>query len=80
MGNELVKFGFSQYGLQVEEKVKAFLVRDARKCIIGVLSLQIGDQLGEFMVTPKMFNGIRKGFPAYYGREMTIGLSVAIKH
>lgn len=58
MGNKLVKFGFSQQGFQVEEKVKAFLVRNTRKCIIRVLSLQIGDQLGEFMVTPKMFNGI----------------------
>ena len=79
MGNELVKFGISQYGFQVEEKVKAFLIRNTRKCIIWILSLQIGDQLGEFMVTPKMFNRIRKGLPAYDGREMTIGLSVAIR-
>lgn len=31
------------------------------------------------MVVSEMLHGIRKGFPAYNGREMPIGLSVAIE-
>ena len=62
MGNELVKFSFSQKGFQVKEKVKAFLIRNTRKCIIWILSLQIGDQLGEFMVTPKCSTESERAF------------------
>lgn len=79
MGNELVKLDFSEQSFQVEEKVEPFFIWDTRKCIVWILSLQIGNQLGKFMVVSEMLHGIRKGFPAYNGREMSIWLSMAIE-
>lgn len=77
MGDKLVKFGFSEKGLEMKEKIKALFVWDAWKCIVWVFSFQVNDQLGKFMIPSKVLHGIRKSLPAYDGREMTIGLPVA---
>lgn len=77
MGDKLVKFGFSEKGLEMKEKIKALFVWDAWKCIVWVFSFQVNDQLGKFMIPSKVLYGIRESLPAYDGREMTIGLAVA---
>lgn len=64
MGNELVEFRFSNEILKVEQEVEPLLIWDARESVIGVLALQISDQLGEFVVGTKMFHGIRESLPA----------------
>ena len=74
--NEFVKLRFSNQILEVEQKVEALLVRDAGECIIRVLALQIGHQLGELMVVAKVLHGIGERLPTDDGREVAVRLSM----
>jgi len=74
--NKLVKLGFSDKVLKVEEEIEALLIGDAGECIIGVFALEVSDQLGEFMVVTKVFDRVGESLPSDNGREMTIRLAV----
>lgn len=58
MRNEFVELGLSDEVLEVEKEVEALLIRDAGECIVGVLALEVGDQLGEFVIMTEVLDGI----------------------
>jgi hypothetical protein len=74
--NELVKLGLANEVLNVEQEVEALLVGNARESIIRVLTLQVGDQLGELVVITKVLHGVLQSLPADDGREVAVGLAV----
>lgn len=76
MRNEFIKLRLSNQILEVEQEVETLLVRDAGECIIGVLALQIGHQLGELMVVTKVLHGIGERLPTDDGREVAVRLSM----
>ena len=64
MRNEFVELGFSDKVLQVEQEVESLLVRNTGECIIGVLALKVGDQLGELMVVTEVFDRVCESLPS----------------
>jgi hypothetical protein len=76
MRDELVKLGLSNKVFEVEEEVKALLIRNARESIVGILALKINNELGELMVISKVINGISQRFPSNNGREVAVGFAV----
>lgn len=60
MGDELVELGFSNQILEVEQEVEALFVWDAGECIIGILALEIDDELGKFVVGAKVIDRVRQ--------------------
>lgn len=77
--NELVKLGLAHEVLNVEQEVEALLVGNAGESIIRVLTLQVGDQLGELVVLTKMLNRVLQGLPSDDGREVAVGLAVTVE-
>lgn len=65
--NKLVKLGLANEILQEEKEVKALLIRDARKRIVRILALQVGDQLSELVVVAKMLYRIGEALPSNDG-------------
>lgn len=74
--NELVKLGLANEVLNVEQEVEALLVGNAGESIIRVLTLQVGDQLGELVVLTKVLHGVLQSLPADDGREVAVSLAV----
>ena len=58
------------------EEGRALLVRDTREGIIGVLTLEIRDQLGVFVVFAELSDAVRQRFPTDESTEITNSLVV----
>ena len=76
MWNELVPSVLADELLQMIQKREPFLVRDATKCIIRVLSFEVGDEFGEFVVCSKLANTVGERFPAYNCGKVSVRLPV----
>jgi hypothetical protein len=77
--NELVKLGLAHEVLNVEQEVEALLVGDAGESIIGVLALQVGDELCELVVLAKVLHRILQRLPSDDGGEVAVSLAVTRK-
>jgi hypothetical protein len=62
--NELVKLGLANEVLNVEQEVEALLVGDAGESVIGVLALQVCDELCELVVLAKVLHRVLQSFPS----------------
>lgn len=76
VGDELVKLGLSNQVLEVEQEVEALLVWDAGERIVGILALEVHNELGELVVISEVLNGIYQGFPSNDGREVAVSFAV----
>lgn len=64
MRNEFIPLLLAQHFLQVVKKDEAFLVRNAGKGVIGVFTIEAGDQFCELMGLSKLSNRLRESIPA----------------
>lgn len=76
MRDEFVKLRLSNKVLEVEQEVKALLVGNARERIVGVLALEINNELSELVIVSKVFDGVSQRLPSNNGREVSVGFTV----
>jgi len=76
MGDELVELGLPNQILEVEQEVEALFVWDAGECIIGILALEIDDELGKFVVGAKVIDRVRQCLPPDNGRKVSVFFTV----
>lgn len=76
MGNELVPLLNTNQFLKVVEESRALLVGNAGEGIIGILTLEVRDQLGVFVVFTELGDAVRQRFPTDESTEITDPLVV----
>lgn len=76
MRNELVKLLLGHQILEVEQKSRALFVRYGRESVVWVLTLEVEDQLREFVVGPVEVDRFDKTVPPDDGVEVAVWFAV----
>lgn len=75
--NEFVPLFLAQQFLQVIQKSKTFLVRNAGEGVIRILALEVDDKFGKLMVFTEFSYRVRECFPANDSGEVSVRLPMS---
>ena len=77
IGNKFVEFLFPYLLFEVVQENKALLIRDRRKSIVWIFTLQVNDQLRELVILPELAYRVCERFPADYCGKVAILFTVS---